>query len=114
MKDKDIFIVTILCVLVLGIYFLNFNNKNNDNIYNIYNVYLNGKIIGKIDNKDELYALIDQKQQGIKDKYQVNNVYPPSSLQIIENYSYEPTVSSLEEIYNKIEDLFQAFYFFFS
>ncbi len=104
MKGKDIFIVTILCVLVLGIYFLNFNNKNNDNIYDIYNVYLNGKIIGKIDNKDELYALIDQKQQSIKDKYNVKNVYPPSDLQIVETYTYDNTLNNIEEIYNKIEE----------
>lgn len=105
MKIKDSVIVVTLCLLTLGLYFLIPNYNKNDKINNVFNVYLNGDIIGVIDDKEALYALIDEHQQSIKNKYNVSNVYPPSSLQIIETYSYDSTISNLEEVYNKIDKL---------
>ena len=105
MKIRDMLIVLLICILVVGLYLFDTINLRNfdNNAFKIYNVYLNGKVIGVIDNKDKLYALIDEKQQSIKDKYQVNNVYPPKSLQVVENYSYNPTLSNINDIYNMIE-----------
>jgi len=106
MKTKDKLITGLLCGIVLCIYFI-FNSYSSidDSIKKIYNVYLDGKIIGSIEDKDALYNLIDEKQQVIKDKYNVQNVYPPKDLEIVEAYSYETEVSDLNVIYNKIEEL---------
>ena len=106
MKTKDKIITFIICTIVMGIYFVvNSYNKLDSDIVKLYNVYLDGKNIGAIDDKDSLYALIDKKQQVIKDKYDVDNVFPPNGLEIVENYSYDTEVSDLNAIYNKIEDL---------
>ncbi len=105
MKVKNIIITSLFCAIILCLYFIKGSYENLTDVKKIYNVYLGGKVIGYIDSKDDLYNLIDQKQQGIKDKYQVNKVYPPSSLQVVENYSYNTEVSSLNEIYDKIEEL---------
>ncbi len=105
MKFKEKFIVFLLCLLVLGIYYLTSDiSKYNNNMNRYYKIYLDGKSIGNIANRDDLYALIDKKQQSIKDKYKVSNVYPPKGLQVIESYSYNTDLDKAEDIYNKIEE----------
>lgn len=105
MKIKDLFIVFCLSIIIIIGYFcmINFNNSDN-NIYKIYKVYLDNNLIGTIDNKDSLLALIDEKQQVIKDKYNVSNVYPPDGLHVIESYTYNKNVDNLTDVYNKVEE----------
>lgn len=106
MKAMKKIITSILCVIILCLYFFIGNNKQeNDNIKRIYAVYLDGTYLGAIDDKDALYSLIDNKQELIKQKYDVLNVYPPNGLNIIEKYSFNDEVSSINNIYNKIEEL---------
>ncbi len=106
MNLKGKIVTIILCSVILGLYFLIGQSKENTGlIKRVYNVYLDGDIIGVIDDKEALYNLIDEKQQGIKEKYHVDTVYPPSSLQVIEDYSYNPEIASLDSVYNKIEEL---------
>lgn len=106
MKNKDKIITFLLCGIVLTIYLImNTYRFVDKNINKVYNVYLDGKKIGAISDKETLYELIDKKQQGIKDKYDVSNVYPPNGLEIVETYSYNTEISSIESIYNKIEEL---------
>ena len=93
MKIKNKIIVGIVC-LIIGVFFFIVESYQyiNSDVKKVYNVYLDGKIIGAIDDKDGLYNLINEKQQGIKDKYAVNNVFPPSSLKLVENYSYNTEI----------------------
>lgn len=106
MNSKDKIITFIICAIVVCIYFLinSYNVMDND-IVKLYNVYLDGENIGSITDKEALYALIDKRQQLIKDRYGVENVYPPNGLEIVENYSYDTEISDLSTIYNKIEEL---------
>ncbi len=105
MKISEKIITEMLCLIVIFLFFL-FNSVHvvNNPINKMYNVYLDGEVIGSIKDKDALYKLIDERQQVIKDKYHVKNVYPPNGLQIVEEYSYNSKVSDLNEIYNKIEE----------
>ena len=48
--------------------------------HNYYQVYLGGEKIGLISSKDELLKLIDEEQQEIKDKFNVDKVYGTSVL----------------------------------
>ena len=106
MEKKDKIITFIICAIVICIYFVvNSYNYMDSKIIKLYNVYLDGKKIGAISDRDALYDLIDDKQQVIKDKYNVSNVYPPNGLEIIETYSYNTDISDLNTIYNKIEAL---------
>jgi len=106
MKIKDKIIAFILCAIVVCIYIIADTYDSLDsNIQKIYNVYLDGEIIGAIEDKDSLFDLIDDKQQSIKDKYNVLNVYPPNGLEVVETYSYNTKVSDINSIYNKIEEL---------
>ena len=71
----------------------------------IYNVYLKGNYLGSIQDREELYSLINSKKTNIKDKYNVDSVYPPNDLDIVESYSYNTTINDLNTIYKKIESL---------
>lgn len=106
MKVKDKIITFIICAIFVIIYILvtSYNNMSSK-VNKIYNVYLEGEKIGAITDKEALYDLIDNKQQVIKDKYDVDNVYPPKGLEIVEEYSYNNNVSDLNNIYSKIEEL---------
>lgn len=106
MKTKYKLISIVLCVMVLCIYAIagSYNIMDKE-INKVYKVYLDGSFIGTISDEKALYSLIDEKQKDIKVKYDVNNVYPPNGLEIVETYSYNKEISSLNEIYNKIEEL---------
>ena len=70
-----------------------------------YQVYLGDEKIGLISSKAELYALIDEEQQEIKNHYNVNKVYPPSGLSVDKILTYKTNVMTAKEVYNEIKDI---------
>ena len=106
MKLKEIIITTLLVILVLGLFALNLiANKLILRPENIFRVYLDGQIIGYIEDEDELYNIINQKQKEIRKKYSVNEVHPPEGFEIVKSNSYNVTMSSASEIYAKMAKL---------
>lgn len=71
----------------------------------LYNVYLAGKSIGIIESKEDLENYIDEKQQELKNKYHVDKVYAPNDLDIVKEITYDNKISTVEEIYKKIENI---------
>ncbi len=71
----------------------------------LYKVYLAGESIGVIESKQELENYIDTKQQQLKEKYNVSKVYAPNDLDIVKEITYNETISTIEEIYRKIEEI---------
>ena len=69
---------------------------------NIYRVYLNGESIGIIEDKKELETYINEQQQQLKNKYNVDNVYLPNGLKIEYETTYNEETDSISDIYNKI------------
>lgn len=67
-----------------------------------YRVYLNGESIGIIDDKKELEDYINEKQELLKQKYNVENVYIPNGLKIREETTYNEKTETVENIYAKI------------
>lgn len=106
MKIKEVIITIIMVILVCILFALNYiANKYILKADSIYKVYLEGNVIGFIEDDDELYNIINKKQREIKQKYQVENVYPPESFEIVKTNSYNVTISSAEEIYDKVAKL---------
>lgn len=104
MKTKDIVITVILSLIVIVLYFVERNFDTEINYANkAYQIYLDGEVIGLIQEEQELYDLIDNEQQEIKDKYKVNNVYPPNAFKIVEVNTYNENYQTPQEIYNMIE-----------
>ncbi|MDE5539752.1 MAG: M23 family metallopeptidase [Bacilli bacterium] len=105
MNTKNI-IITIIITLMAGclVIISNTSKKISEEANIYYQVYLNGNRIGVIANQDKLYNLIDSNQSVIKNKYNVNNVYPPTDLRIVATNSYLASLDDVEQVYNKIEE----------
>lgn len=78
---------------------------NNNTPRQLYKVYLAGEELGTLESKDELANYIDEKQQVLKDKYGVDKVYAPNDLDIVKEITYNEKISTVEEIYQKIESI---------
>jgi len=106
MKTKDKIIIFLISVITAVCLFMGgFVDKYYDEAELAYQVYLNGEKIGLIKSKDELYNIINNKQEAIKEKYGVDNVYPPNGFDIEKKLTYAEEISATETIYNKIEEL---------
>jgi murein DD-endopeptidase MepM/ murein hydrolase activator NlpD len=103
MKDKilGIFIIVIFTILL---FLCGMNSKVTSDPIEAYQVYLNGTKIGLIKSKDDLYDMIDQEQDEIKNKYNVDKVYPPHGLEIKKVYTYDNKIVDTAIVYNQIKD----------
>ncbi|HBA37987.1 MAG TPA: hypothetical protein DCY94_04630 [Firmicutes bacterium] len=93
-------ILTTVILLVL----IGYTRINPGTPKSVYIVYLEGKKIGLVESKDNLYDLIDKEQENIKKDFKVEKVYPPETLETIEYTTYSNKLSTPEEIYNIIEN----------
>lgn len=104
MNKKQTIITIFICLIFIIL--IGINQKNNVNYHfssSLYQVYLEGKTIGYIKDDNELYDLINQEQQSIKEEYQVESVYPPSSFNIVKINTFDNELTSVNDIYEKIE-----------
>ena len=88
-------LLTLIFIVSSG--FTSFSNKPND----LYRVYLKGKSLGLIESKKELEDYIDEQQNEIKKKYNVNKVYVPADLDIVKETTFDNRVKTVEEIYDE-------------
>ncbi len=102
MNKKNLFFIIIAAIISSSIFFVGYTNKTNPK--NLYRVYLSGKTIGYINSKRELEDYIDVKEAEIKSKYNVDNVYAPKNLNVVNEITYNKKISSIEEIYNIIKE----------
>lgn len=106
MSKKNVLSVIIALILSLGITIL----TNSENIFKnkipteSYRVYLKGELIGLIKSEDELNNYINDKQQDIKEKYNVNKVYIPNDINVVKDITYENNLTSVSSVYNTISE----------
>lgn len=100
LKRKIILVFLLFLSLFINSGFTNVSQKPKT----IYKVYLKGKVLGNIESKKSFEKYIDDKQEEIKKKYQVNKVYVPEDLDIIKQITFENDIKTNEEIYKKIKD----------
>lgn len=70
----------------------------------LYRVYLEGETIGYIKSKEKLENYIDEEQSELKEKYEIEKVFPPNNLDIMKEITYNQKVTKEEEIYEKIKE----------
>ena len=103
-KAKYIF----LTLLALAISIITVILQSTSYVYyeaqNVYRVYLNGNSLGIIESKKELENYVNKKQEALKEKYNVDNVYIPQGLKIVKETTYNEKTESVQEIYNKISN----------
>jgi len=99
-----LFTIISIIVSIVIVIFQNQEEKNNNPII-AYRVYLEGKDIGLIKSKEELENYIDNKQESLKEKYKVDKVHIPNNINIVKDITYDENISSIETIYNKINNI---------
>ena len=102
-KETIIYILTVVLIILMSV-FLSSGYKNNKEPKTYYDVYLDGKVIGTINSKEELENYIDAQNKKYKKEFGVNRVYSPKGLSIEKVLTYEQNISSVESIYEKIQD----------
>lgn len=100
---KNYIISTIFVLIILGFYYFSLTETEYKSANYIYKVYLEGKDIGYISDKEELYSLINEEQKEIKEQYNVDSVYPPNDFEIIKVNTYNNDIKEVNEIYSMIE-----------
>lgn len=80
-------------------------NDYGNNPRELYKVYLAGEVLGVIESKTELEDYIDTKQEKLKEKYGIDKVYAPIDLKVMKEITYDKKISSVEDIYKKIEKI---------
>ena len=105
-KKNNIVGVIIALILSFVITFLTNNSKffKASVPTESYRVYLKGESIGLIKSDEELNNYINEKQQDIKEKYNVENVYIPNDIKIVKDITYEGNLTSVSDIYNIINE----------
>ena len=74
-----IFAIALAVAIVM---FVNFANRYQLNPKEVYKVYLDGKVLGNINDKEELEEYINDEQKELKEKYTVDKVYIPTGVDI--------------------------------
>lgn len=103
MSKKTVFSVILALLVSASVFFIGYNKVESPKT--IYKVYLDGEAIGLIESKAELESYINQEQNEIKDKYGVDKVYLPNNLDIEKETTYSDNIDTVEEIYEKINDI---------
>ena len=101
MKKFTLLIIVILLTGAMFVLGFNYSNNIEPNIY--YQVYLDDKLLGTIKSKEKLEEYIDERGKYYKKKYNVDTVYAPNGLEIKKILTYHDEVSSIRDIYKKIE-----------
>lgn len=105
MKLKDKLITAIICLLIFIVLLIsNYNTYAQNNPKNVYQVYLNGEKMGLIADSEELYSLINSEQRDIKEKYNVDKVYPPLGFEVVNYTTYNDDIVDASKIYEKIKN----------
>ena len=93
-----------LCVVVAGalVYFVNFSNRYQLSPKKVYTVYLDGKVVGNIEDKEELEDYINDEQKELKEKYNIDKVYIPSGVDIRKRTTYDKKVLTAKQIHSLI------------
>ena len=96
-------IIMLAICLSIGVFFLSFTkDSNNSDPSIVYTVYLDGKSIGTIASKDSFEEFINDKEEELKRKYEVDTIYTPNGVEIKKNLTYTPSISTDEQIYSRI------------
>jgi len=104
LKRIDIKGVLIILAVTVLLFTIGLKRVHLGKANNVYQVYLDGEKIGLMENVDELYNLIDNEQQTIKNEFKVDRVYPPAGLKTVKYKTYSNNLKSANEIYKLIEE----------
>ena len=105
MKGKDIVAIFFALIISFGAVYLTNRPIADKDPIPCYRVYLEGKSLGLITSKDELNDYINKQQEKLKEQYKVDPVFIPNDIDVVKDVTYDNNFSTIEEIYNKINEV---------
>lgn len=103
MKSKWSFsIIFVIIVSILSIFLLGFKMVQNKVPTEIYAVYLDGEKIGNVKSKTEFENFINEKEEALRKKYNVNKIYTPKGVEIKKVVTYNNNYDTFEKIYETL------------
>ncbi len=99
---KKLSLWLLIAIVLSAVCVLGFGYKKNLEPNAYYQVYMNDEILGTITSKTELEKYIDKNGEYYKNKYKVDQVYAPNGLQIKKITTYSGEITSVKDIYKKI------------
>lgn len=100
---RKFFIFLMLLIMIVAIPILGFNHEKVAEPNSYYKVYYEGKNLGVITSKEKLKNYINENGELYKNKYNTDNVYAPSGVQIKKVMTYNGKTTSINNVYNKIK-----------
>ena len=94
--------IVVILIISMAVFLLGFSSRINKEPTEVYKVYVDGEIIGTIKSKTEFEDYVNEKENSIKKKYNVDKVYTPSGVEIKKVITYSGNTESNEAVYNKI------------
>lgn len=95
--------IIVLTILVsLSVFVFSFMRNINREPGTVYTVYLDGKMVGNLASRKSFESFINDKEEELKKKFNVDTIYTPDGVEIKKNFTYDSSVSTNEEIYNRI------------
>lgn len=101
---KKIFYGIFIILISAFLLFLTMGRSNAAPPKYSYQVYFDGKIIGVVSSKNELYTFIDEKNTDIKKKYNTQVVKAPTELITKKVFAYNKKIDEVETVYNRIAE----------
>lgn len=103
MKKISFSNIVISILSIAFVVFLGFNEKTvNNNPITAYNVYVDGEKIGTVESEKKLNDYINNQEQKLMEKYDIDKIYKPNGVEIKEIVTYNPKINTEKEIYNKL------------
>lgn len=102
MKKAGIIILTL--ILTITIFYFQITSATAKEPKTYYNVYLDGELVGTINSKEELEKYIDKQNEEYKKQYKVDTIFAPNGLDIKADIAYSNKISTVQEIYKKIQN----------
>lgn len=99
-KNKlSIKVILLVIITISSIFLLGFKITEHKTPNEMYAVYLNGKKIGTVKSKDEFNHYINEQEEKLKQKYNVDKIYTPKGVEIKKIITYSNKTNTNEEIY---------------
>jgi len=86
------------------VFFVNFAHRYQLKPQEVYKVYLDGKVVGNVNDKEELEEYINEEQKDLKEKYDVDRVYIPAGVDIQKCTTYEKEILTAKQVHNIIKE----------
>ena len=102
-KNKWTFsIITLVVLAISSIFIVGFKLVINKTPHELYAIYINGTKVGAVKSKESFDEYINQKEEQLREKYNVSKIYTPKGVEIKKIITYSNKYNTNEEIYNTL------------